>query len=115
MDSSIFLTLALSLGLTLAMELAFALLFGVRGQSLGLVALVNLLTNPVVVYLYFLLSHTLFLPRLAIQLPLEVLAVLVEALCYRRCAGQSFRHPFAFSLGANLFSYTLGAVLPYLI
>ena len=110
MTPPIFTALALSLGLTLVLELAFALLSGVQGRPL-LVALVNLLTNPAVVFLYFLLSQRSALPQMAVQLPLEGAAILTEALCYARCGGRDFLHPWRFSLLANLFSYGTGRLL----
>lgn len=111
MTPPIFTALALSLGLTLVLELTFALLSGVRGRPLLLVALVNLLTNPAVVFFYFLLSQRSALPRMAVQLPLEGAAILTEALCYARCSGRDFPHPWRFSLLANLFSYGTGRLL----
>ena len=108
MTPPIFTALALSLGLTLVLELTFALLSGVRGRPL---LLVNLLTNPAVVFFYFLLSQRSALPRMAVQLPLEGAAILTEALCYARCGGRDFPHPWRFSLLANLFSYGTGRLL----
>lgn len=91
----------ISLGLTLVLEGGFALALRVRGRDLLLLALVNVLTNPLVV-----LANSLWG---VILLP-ELLAVAVEAGLYGWCRGR-IRHPVLFALGANVFSYTTGVVL----
>ncbi len=108
MGNEIFLSLAVSLGLTLLIELLFARLCGVR--EFLVVLLCNCLTNPPVVLLSHLAAVYTPLPTLAVQLVLEIAAVLVEALCYRECAGH-IKRPFLFSLGANAVSYLSGLVL----
>ena len=46
-------TLAVSLGLTIVLEETFGWMWGVRNRwDMTLVVLVNVLTNPAVVYLY---------------------------------------------------------------
>ncbi len=102
--------LGLSLGLTLAFELGFALLWGLRGRDLVLCALVNLLTNPPVVFCALLWRY--YGPGPAwLPVPLlEALAVLTEGRFYRR-DGESIRRPFLFSLCANAVSYALGLVV----
>lgn len=89
------------LALTLLIELPVALAWGLRGRDLLLCALVNLLTNPVVVLL-----HGLF-PAWPVTLLLEGAAVAVEALCYRRC-GDHIPRPWLFSLAANALSFGAG-------
>lgn len=97
----------ISLGLTLAFELVLALLWRVRRRDLILVALVNVLTNPMVVLLhgllmsYGLLFHTI--------LP-EIWAVFTEALIYCR-RKNDIRKPILFAIAANSFSYTVGLLL----
>ena len=98
-------TLAISLLLTLLLEEAFALLWGLRGRrELALVALVNCLTNPPVVLLYYALSLPVLL--------LEAAAVLVEWRCYRTFSDQ-LRRPFLFALLANVLSYTVGYLINF--
>lgn len=106
----IFISLAVSLGLTLVFELGFALLLKIRGRDLVLVVLVNFLTNPPVVLLSaFFSQRTNLLPALYV-LPLEIAAVLIEAVCYKyRATG--IKKPLLFSLGANAFSYGLGLMI----
>ena len=107
-------SLGASLGLTLVFELAFALLWGLRGRDLLLCALVNLLTNSIVVFCTLCWRH--YGPDPAwLPVPfLELLAVLTEGHFYRR-DGQRVRRPFLFSLCANAFSYGLGLLLSFLM
>lgn len=103
--------LGISLLLTLVLELLFALVWGKRSRhSLALVALVNLLTNPVVVLAHHLALRFTHLPQLWVVLVLEVAAVAVEALCYRKY-GRDFTRPWLFAFLANAFSFGIGLVL----
>jgi len=98
--------LAVSLGLTLLFEFFFALCWGLRGKREFLIVfLVNLLTNPVVVTLYY----SFPLARKLVLL-LELGAVLAEWLCYRACS-EKLRKPFLFALCVNAFSYGLGCIV----
>ncbi len=103
-------SLGLSLGLTLLIELSVAFAARVRGLDLLLVLLVNLLTNPVVVYLSLVGEHLLRLPPLLIQIPLELLVVPAEGICYARLA-KHIRHPWLLAVVANLLSYGCGIAL----
>lgn len=106
-------SLTLSLGLTLVLELAGALLFGFRRKrDLLLVALVNVLTNPLVVLicnLYLILSGVP-IPWYWI-LPLEVFAVLVEGFLYHKGLSHKPVHPLLLSLILNGISYIGGLLL----
>ena len=95
----------ISLGLTVVLELLLALCWGIRGRDLLLVVLVNALTNPLVV-LWHNLSGWTALP--------ELCAVITEALLYR-AKGDRIRWPFWFSAAANVFSYSTGVLLAYLL
>jgi hypothetical protein len=110
MVSDLVKSLVVSLAFTLAAELLFALLLGKRGKDLALVSLVNILTNPPVVLLYFLASAYTALSPALLKASLEIAAVLVEAFCYRKYGG-NFRRPLLFSLGANAFSFGLGELI----
>ena len=106
---SIFFSLAVSLALTLALELLFALLWGVKRQDLPLVALVNVLTNPVVVLCYTAAGLYLPVALLPVTLALEVGAVLVEG--YLFTTRSDIRLPWLFAVCVNLFSFTVGLLL----
>ena len=107
-------TFALSLALTLIFELLIALLCRLRGRDLLLVVLVNILTNPAVVYLDTVCGMLLPNGRDLRQIPLELAAIAVEALCYARFA-TAVRHPWMFALAANVFSYGCGLLIQILL
>ena len=68
--------------MTWLLELSFAFLLGIRrGKDLILIMLVNLMTNPAVVYLALTFRYSL--PSWLLISMLESLAVMVEALYYR--------------------------------
>ena len=106
---NIFVSLAVSLALTLVLELGFALLWGAGKRDLPLVALANVLTNPVVV-----LCHTLaalFFPAALppVTFALEAGAVLAEGRLFATRGG--IRFPCGFSLCANVFSFSVGLLI----
>ena len=103
--------LAGSLALTLVLEELFALLWGLRGRrELTVVALVNVLTNPPVVFLHHSAVGLLGWNAAVVTAVLETAAVLVEWRCYRLCS-QQLRRPFLFALLANALSYGTGCVI----
>ena len=109
-----FFSLGISLCLTLALELTYALAFRKRGRALLLVALSNVLTNPVVV-LCALLWRYFALPGYAFSVAaLELAAVFVEGLVYK-ISREGFSRPYLFSLGANALSFSLGALLQFIL
>lgn len=108
-------TLLISLGLTLFFEIFFCLFFKIRNvHDLALVVLVNIITNPPVVLLHYLLSQKTQLPQVLIVLVLEIAAVMVEGLYYKRYA-KKINRPFLFSVGANAFSFLTGLIIQQLI
>lgn len=101
----------MSLGLTLVLEEAFALVWGLRGRrELGTVALVNVLTNPPVVFLHHTAVGLLGWNAAVVTAVLETAAVLVEWRYYRLCS-QQLRRPLLFALLANGFSYGAGQLI----
>lgn len=106
---ALLLSLGMSLALTLVLELGFALLWGVKRADLPLAALVNLLTNPVVVLCRAAVLWLWPAGVWAATLLLEAGAVLVEGGLYH--SRSEIRFPWAFSLCANLFSFTIGLLL----
>ena len=104
--------MAMSLAVTLAAELTLCLLiYRLRSaRDLALVALANAVTNPPVMLIYWAaviygFGHHLFLLTI-----LELSAITVEWLLYRRYA-ESIRRPLPFSLAANAASYGIGAFI----
>ncbi len=98
----IFYSLFISLTLTLLFELPITYLAKIPFK---LALLVNLLTNPVVVILYF-WADFLSLPLPMVVLVLEAFAILTEAYYYR----DAHKRPLIFSFCVNLFSYSLGVI-----
>ena len=109
--SQLLVSLLISLSLTLALELQFALIWGVRKRGLVLVVLMNILTNPAVVLLHFFctvfLGWTGFLPILI----LELAAFGVEGFC---CHGMVAK-PWLFAFCINLFSYSIGELIQWIL
>lgn len=114
MSSALFSSLAISLALTLVLETGFFLVLGKRDKKdLLLLVMVNILTNPLVVLLYWLtVLHREV--NSVIIIPLEVFAVLTEGFYYRKY-GLHFKHPYLFSLAANAFSFGAGLLIEWLI
>ena len=112
--ADVFLSLGVSLTLTLAIEVVLALALGMRGRDLLLVVLMNAITNPLVVYLYLLLSARTAWPRWAILLPLEVCAMAAEWGLLRRFA-TGVRRPLVVALTLNACSFLAGELLTCLI
>lgn len=109
-----FAALGVSLALTLAVELGFALLCRYRGRTLLLVALVNVLTNPLVVQTA-LLWRSFALPGYAAAVAaLELIAVGVEGFVYQK-SRLGFARPYIFSLAANVLSFGLGLLFRFIL
>ena len=115
MDAAIFTALALSLVLTIIIEAGFFLLIGKRNKKdMLLVILVNVLTNPVVVLLYWLAAYHTGINLIFIIVLLEIFAVITEGYCYRKYALE-IKRPYAFSLAANAISFITGILLQQII
>ncbi len=104
--------LAISLVMTLVLELGYARFWGVRGRhDFLLTAAVNVLTNPVVVFVYYFVWYRrLPVNQGLVTMGLEIWAVVTEALLYRRFA-RTVRRPWLFSLSVNAFSYAAGELI----
>ncbi len=104
--------LAISLGMTLILELSFALFWGIREHhDLLLAVLVNVLTNPIVVFIYYYVRIRRFPLNYGwVTLGMEAFAVLTEALLYKKFT-RTIQRPWLFSLSANAFSYAVGELI----
>ena len=102
----------ISLSLTLVLELGYARFWGIREKhDLILAALVNILTNPVVVFVsYFVQFHNMRSYYGWMTLIMEALAVITEAVLYKNFS-HTINRPWLFSLSANAFSYAIGELI----
>jgi len=115
MNGVILASLAISLILTLALESGFFFIAGKRNiKDWLLLVMVNILTNPAVVLLYWLAVLYTDLHRAAIIVPLELAAVFIEGRCYRKY-GENFKRPYLFSIAANAFSFGSGVIIQHFI
>ena len=109
-------TMAWCLGLTLVLELAAAALLGTRRpRDLLVVALANVMTNPLLVSVSALILLRCGFQTYRVSLAaLEAAAVLSEGLVYRFSIKPEF-NPFLFSLLLNALSYSVGDLINKII
>lgn len=106
-------TFAVCLGMSILLEMGVALLAGIRGRkNLLIVALVQIMTNPLAVLAMLWCMFNLRWHHAAYELSIECVVVIVEWLIYKKFL-TSLKRPFVFSLAANYFSYSFGIVLNY--
>jgi len=72
--------------------------------------MVNVLTNPAVVLLYWLAFYYTSWNTTLVMIVLELVAILIEGWYYKRY-GQDFKRPFLFAVAANAVSFTAGLLL----
>ena len=107
--------LVFSLTLTAALETGFFLLTGKRNKKdLLLVILVNVLTNPAVVLVYWLALLYTDMNHVLLKAALELFAVLTEGYYFNKY-GRGFKRPYLFCVAANAFSFGIGVLLQRLM
>ena len=102
---------------TLLIEVTLALVLGVRGwDDIEKVILINILTNPVLVTILFLLNRMRVDVKAIffIQLGLEVVVVILEGMYYKRKLQKERMNPFLLSMVLNAVSYGAGLALSLL-
>lgn len=104
-------SLLMSLGLTLLLEIGVALLLGLRRKDLLVVALVNVVTNPVVVLTLNLCLLSGITPPWYLVAALEAAAVVTEGFLYGSCLSRKLCNPFLLSILLNAISYLGGLLL----
>ena len=119
MSKDIIISLMISLALTLVLEAGFFLIVrSIKGQhdkkDLLLAVMVNLLTNPAVVLIYWLAVLHTNINYVIIIAPLEISAVFIEGYIYKK-RGRYFKHPYIFSIAANAFSFGIGVLTQIII
>ena len=116
MIQGLIISLAVSLLLTIILETGFFFIVKIRKwnkKDLGLVILVNIITNPIVVLLNWLTVMYTEYNTVIILILLEIFAIVTEG-CYYKKYGKSFGHPYLFSFLANMFSYWIGILIQLL-
>lgn len=111
--------MALALALTLAVETGLAFLLKVRdGSDILCVVEINCITNPALNYLLTAIGHFSHHQRtitVVSVIVLEVLAVLAEALFYRKNLTYAGLRAIPLSLILNLASFSVGLLLTGLL
>lgn len=104
-----------SLLLTLLLEVLAAFLWGLRGKKNFLpVILVNVLTNPAAVLLYWLYQVYAGGSSVLVQILIEIVVVMVEAYVYRSFAADDrfqIKRPVLLAVVANGVSWGIGRLL----
>jgi hypothetical protein len=105
----------ISLIFTILIEELFVLAVGIRRkEDLLLVLLVNILTNPMVVFLYQAANYYLKVDMRVVTVLLEAAAILVEGRYYAKYS-RNIRRPMLISLCANVTSFVIGKVISVLM
>ena len=111
------LSLIISLFLTIIIELSTSLILGIRRKKdLYVVILVNVCTNPVVVYIanYLMLVGSSKLIYNTIVIIMEILVVFVEYIMYNKYLREYNKSPLLLSLINNSTSYLIGIIINFL-
>lgn len=105
----------ISLLLTVLIEGLVAFLWGLRRKKdFRLVILVNVLTNPAAVLVYWLYRVYFADTSLLVQVLIEMVVVTVEALMYRSFAKDErflIKRPVLLAIVANVLSWGIGGLL----
>ena len=104
-------SLAVSLILTIIIEFVVVKVIHRKEKVLGAVILVNILTNPLVVYTYNMFCVFSVAYRDFILFILEILVVFVEAYVYKLLLNVSYKKAFVISFIANAIAYVTGLLL----
>ena len=110
------LSLLISLFLTIIIELTVSFIIGIRDKDdIKVVILVNICTNPIVVYIAncLMLFTNDFIYNIGVAI-LEMLVVMVEFVLYKKYLKFDKVSPFAISLINNVISFSIGVIINYI-
>ena len=110
------LSLLISLFLTIMIELIASFIIGIRDKDdIKVVILVNICTNPIVVYIAncLMLFTNDFIYNIGVAI-LEILVVMVEFVLYKKYLKFDKVSPFAISLINNVISFSIGVIINYI-
>lgn len=106
-------SLIISLLLTIMIELTISFIFGIREEcDIYVVVLVNICTNPIIVYIancLKLLNNDLVYNIVIVIL--EIIVVIVEFELYKRYLSVYKKSPFILSLVDNVLSFGIGLII----
>lgn len=109
-------SLMTSLFLTLIIELTITVLMGIRTkEDIRVIICANVCTNPVVVYIVncvSIISGKLLIYWITVAI-LEIFAVIVEYIIYKKYLKFNRINPFVISLMCNVISFGTGLVINY--
>lgn len=110
------LSLLISLFLTIIIELTVSFIIGIRDKDdIKVVILVNICTNPIVVYIAncLMLFTNDFIYNIGVAI-LEILVVMVEFVLCKKYLKFDKVSPFAISLINNVISFSIGVIINYI-
>lgn len=115
MSYEIFQMFAVSLGATIVLEALVMVLLGEHSKkNMLLLVLVNILTNPVAVYFAYVGKYYTGFSDVLIQIPIEMVVVLVEVGIYTWFAKDekwTIKKPVLLGVLANVFSWSIGLMM----
>ena len=106
-------SLMISLILTLIIELTVSILLGIRKKyDIKVIICANICTNPVVAYVAncILLLNNQMIYIIAVAV-LEMMAVIIEFLIYRKYLKFNEKSPLVISVINNIVSFSLGLII----
>lgn len=111
-------SLVISLFLTVVIEVSLAVIAKVRDkENLTTVLWVNVLTNPVVVFIANMISiifENYFITMVSIYL-LEILVLIVEGFLFKKYLKNVKMKPFLFALYLNGISFFIGEIINWIL
>ena len=109
-------SLIISLVLTIVIELSISLILGIREKNdIYVVILVNICTNPIVVYIanYLVLIGSSKLVYNVIVTIMEIVVVFIEYIMYKKYLKNYGKTPLLLSLSNNTASYLIGIIINF--
>ena len=107
-------SLVISLFLTLIIEITICIILGIRKkEDIKVVICANICTNPIVVYIAncIIILNGFNIMYWTIVAILEISAVIVEAIIYKKCLKFNKYNPFIISLICNIISFGIGLLI----
>ena len=105
----------ISLSLTIIIELIVSIILGIRSNNdIKVAILVNICTNPVVVYIaniLFLYGNKIIYN--VVVTIMEILVIIVEYILYKKYLKDYKKSAFVLSLINNIISYSFGLIMTF--